>query len=90
MEEDGIVFDFMLLELGIAEMKGEGERGYFAASDGAGEEIDGEQFHCYVVRGGARGEREAEKTIGFWMRRIRKTSPTPEYVGHAPLSAVSH
>lgn len=73
MEEDGIVFDFMLLELGIAEMKGEGERGYFAASDGAGEEIDGEQFHCYVVRGGARGEREAEKTIGFWMRRIRKT-----------------
>lgn len=46
LEEDGIVFDFLLLELGVAEMKGEGERGCFAASNGAGEEIDGEQFHC--------------------------------------------
>lgn len=27
LEEDGIVFDFLLLELGVAEMKGEGEWG---------------------------------------------------------------
>lgn len=46
MEEDGIIFDFLLLELGVAEMKGEGQRGSFAAFDGAGNEIDSEQLHC--------------------------------------------
>lgn len=46
LEEDGVVFDLLLLELGVAEMKGEGEGRCFAAFDGAGEEIDGKQFHC--------------------------------------------
>ncbi len=41
MEEEGVVVDFGLLELGVFEVEGEGEGGGFAGFYSAGEEVDG-------------------------------------------------
>jgi len=41
VEEEGVVVDFGLLELGVFEVEGEGEGGGFAGFYGAGEEVDG-------------------------------------------------
>lgn len=40
-DEGGVEVDFLLLELGVAEVEGEGLRRGFAGFDGAGEEVDG-------------------------------------------------
>ena len=40
-DEGGIEVDFLLLELGVAEMEREGLRGGFAGFDGASEKVDG-------------------------------------------------
>lgn len=41
MEEEWVVVDFGLLELGVFEVEGEGEEGGLAGFYGAGEEVDG-------------------------------------------------
>ncbi len=45
LQKRGIVIYLPTFELGVAKMKGEGERGGFAGFYGAGEEVDCEEFH---------------------------------------------
>lgn len=45
LEKRWVVLHFKPLELGVAKVEGEGERGCFAGLDGASEEVDGEDFH---------------------------------------------
>lgn len=48
-EEGGVVGGFDLVELDVAAVEREGERGGFAGFDGAGEEVEGEEFHCLAL-----------------------------------------
>ena len=45
MEKCRIVLHFKPLERGVAEVEGKGEGGCFASLDGAGEEVNGKDFH---------------------------------------------